>query len=323
MGRSSFYKDKRVIVTGANGFIGSHLVERLCKLGAIVTGVDLEDYRMIDLKRYNNFDYVVGDVRNYDLNRLIFRHQDIVFHLAYVVGGRGFIEWHQSRCGENFIINHNVFKACVDAGVDRVFYASSACVYPNHLQDQYDSPYLLKEEDALLTSPSNYDTIYGWSKLTGELELRAFYKEYGLKSSIARFVTVYGPREDLSHAIPALMNRAIRREDPYIVWGSGEQDRDFTYVSDIIDGILLLTEKVTDATPVNLGTGVKTKIRDLVEMILRITKHKPSKIVYDTSKPEGVKSRGLDISKARELGYEPKVSLYQGLVKLYNWFTRK
>ena len=320
----SFYKDKRVLITGGLGFIGSHLAEKLVDLGANVTIVDNlstgseENIRTIR----NKIVLINGDLTNFESCMRATQNQEIVFHLAAPVGGRGYIEEHPGECSRAFAINENLFRACLLNNVERIHFASSACVYPVNLQNEYGSKYLLKEEDADLTCPKECDTLYGWAKLTGEMQLKAYYQEYGLKSSIARYVTVYGPRENESHAIIALLLRAIRREDPYIIWGTGLQDRDFTFVTDIVEGSLLITEKVTNAEAYNLGTGEKYTINEVVEKIFNIVGWRPKRKKYLSNLPEGVKSRGLDISKSRSLGWYPKISLEQGIKITYEYLKK-
>jgi UDP-glucose 4-epimerase len=136
-------------------------------------------------------------------------------------------------------------------------------------------------------------------------------------------VTAYGERENDTHAVIALIKRAVEKRDPYVVWGSGEQDRDFTYVSDIVDGTLLATEKITDGTPINIGTSVRYKIKDVAFRILKLTDHHPKQVVFDTSKPTGVVSRALDNSRAKKLlGWSPRVSLDEGLEKTISWYRK-
>jgi UDP-glucose 4-epimerase len=206
-----------------------------------------------------------------------------------------------------------------------VVFASSACVYPPKLQSSVGSDYLLREEDANPFELREYlssDGEYGWAKLMGETQLIAFIKQYGLKGCSLRFVTAYGPRENDTHAIIALIKKAVEKRDPYVVWGTGEQDRDFTYVSDIVEGTLLAGEKVTDGTALNLGTSFRYRIKDVASKILGITGHKPSRIIFDSSKPSGVVSRALDISKSKQsLGWEPKVNLEEGLRKTISWYV--
>jgi UDP-glucose 4-epimerase len=239
--------------------------------------------------------------------------------MAAVFGGREFVDTRQADCCAGFGINHNVFSEAFSAGVDRIHFASSACVYPPRLQE--DSKYLLKEDDAYKFGEA--DNSYGWVKLMGEMELKCYHEQYRLKCSTCRYLTVYGQGEyDESHSIPALMAKAIRRMDPYVIWGSGEQERGFTYVRDIVDGSILACEKIVDATPLNLGRSNRYKIKDVARLILEISGHKPSKVMFDSEKPEGPFSRALDISRAKKLlGWTPKVDLPAGLEKTYQWMS--
>jgi UDP-glucose 4-epimerase len=338
---TGFWKDKNVLVTGGAGFIGSHLVDKLLEIGANVTIADnlskgslnniFEVWNKHGLKFSKKIDgnkihadghtFIKCDLEDRSQVREVVNNQDIVIHLAATIGGRGYIDTHPAECCQNFAINHNVFSEAYKAGVERVHYSSTACVYPIDLQSKYDSSYLLKEEDAFKHGWANCDGEYGWSKFMGEIELQAFHKEYGLKCSITRYVTAYGERENDTHAIIALIRKAVERNDPYVVWGTGEQDRDFTYVSDIVEATLLATEKITDGTPINVGTSIRYKIKDVVNKILEFTGHKPSRIIFDESKPTGVASRALDISRAKQLlGWSPKVSLEEGLKRTIKWY---
>jgi UDP-glucose 4-epimerase len=341
---SGWWKDRRVVVTGGCGFIGSHLVDRLVGLGASVTVLDnlskgsLENLFEVWRKHGLNFsselknnrtrtedqEFVLCDLEDMTQVRRVFREDsyDVVFHLAAVIGGRGYIDTHPAECCRNFAINHNLFEEASAGGAERIHYSSTACIYPVDLQSQYGSDYLLKEEDAFKGGWASCDKEYGWAKFMGEVELSALQRQFGVKCSISRYVTAYGPREDDTHAIIALIRRAVERSDPYIVWGSGEQDRDFTYASDIVDGTLLGAEKVTDATPVNLGTSKRYKIKDVALKVLETVGHEPRHVVFDKSKPEGVRSRALDITRARELlGWKPKVSLEKGISETVEWFV--
>jgi len=328
----SFWEDRRVLVTGGASFIGSHLVDKLAELGVQITVVDnLSSGRIENLKealRTGRVKLVKKDlewVPRYEGIK-IFKDHSIVFHLAAIHGGRGFIHTHPADVCSNLVIDHKVLELSLLTDVEKVVYASSACVYPPKLQKEIGSKRLLSEQDSDPWKINDYlsaDEEYGWCKLMGEVQLIAFYKQYGLKGVPLRFVTVYGPRENETHAIIALIYKAYERMDPYVVWGSGEQERDFTYVSDIVDGMLLAAEKIDKPIPINLGTGIKYKIKDVVEMIFKIMNWRPRKIIYDTSKPVGVLSRGLDITRARELlDYEPKVTLEEGLRRTIEWYIR-
>jgi nucleoside-diphosphate-sugar epimerase len=330
-------------VTGGAGFIGSHLVDRLIDLGAVVTIADnfskgslsnvfevwknnqLSFDRQFNSQRIHAGDHTLVRCDLTDKHHVkdIVSDQEVLIHLAATIGGRGYIDTHPADCCQTFAINHNVFEAALHAGVDRVHYASTACVYPMSLQSEYDSTYLLREEDALKDGWAGCDREYGWAKFMGEMELQAFHKQYGLKCSISRYVTAYGERENDTHAIIALIRKAVEERDPYVVWGNGEQDRDFTYVSDIVDGTLLGTERITDGTPINLGTSIRYKIKDVAFKILKLTDHNPKQMVFDTSKPTGVISRALDNSRANQLlGWRPKVGLDEGLERTISWYRK-
>ena len=324
-----FYEGKNVLVTGGASFIGSHLVDKLVELGANVTVVDnLSSGKIENLaKSWDKIKFIKEDLEYIRLDDLvrIFKGHEVVFHLAAVHGGRGYIHTHPADVCSNFAIDHHVYEASYLAGADRVIFASSACVYPPKLQSQVGSDYKLKEDDTNPFKLEDYlsaDIEYGWAKLMGEVQLIAFIKQYGLKGCSVRFVTAYGPRENETHAIIALIYKAFERMDPYVIWGTGEQDRDFTYVEDIVEGTLLAGEKVTDGTPINLGTGRRYKIKEVAEKIFEIMNWRPKKIVFDTSKPVGVVSRALDITRAKQLlGWEPRFTLEEGLKRTIEWYV--
>lgn len=329
-GEISLWSDTPCLVTGGASFIGSHLVDRLVELEAQVTVVDNFSSGKIENLQQNldRIRLVNLDLEWANLSELVkvFNGHEIVFHLAATHGGRGYIHTHPADVCSNFAIDHHVYEASLKAGVERVIFASSACVYPPKLQAKVGSDNLLSEDKSnafKLDEPLSADIEYGWAKLMGEVQLIAFIKQYGLKGCSLRFVTAYGPRENETHAIIALIYKAFEKIDPYVIWGSGEQERDFTYVSDIVDGVILAAERVTDGTPINLGTGKRYKVMDVAEKIFKIMNWKPKRIIYDTSKPVGVMSRALDISRARELlGWKPKVSLEEGLKRTIEWYVR-
>ncbi len=335
----SFYTNKRVFVTGGAGFIGSALTNKLIDLGAIVTiGDNLSSGSLVNVKRVwtrqdlsykktstglltnTKHSFVHIDFQDFSQTKNVLKNQEIVFHLAANIGGRGYIATHLADCCEGFSVNQNVMKASHEVGVDRVIFASSACVYPIDLQKSYASKYLLKESDALQKGWGNADETYGWAKLMGEEMLRAYHTQYGLKGASTRYVTAYGPWENDTHAIIALIKRAVEHQDPYTIWGSGKQDRDFTFVEDIVSGTLLVGEKVTDGSAINLGTGKRYTMLELTQLIFNILNWHPNKIVFDRSKPEGVKTRALSNAHAKKLGWKPTHTLQQGLEKTISWY---
>ena len=337
-----FYSNKKVFICGGAGFIGSHLLDELIKQDAKITvGDNLSSGSLNNIFRiwkkhnvpyrktgwgYHAADghrFILVDFQKFDETAKAINNHEVVFHLASNFGGRGYINTHPADCCENFSINQNVIKAAHLVGTDRIQFASTACIYPFDLQKNYNSTYLLKEEDGMRNNWANADQEYGWAKLMGELTLQAYHRQYGLKGSITRYVTAYGPWENDTHAIIALIRRAINKEDPYIIWGSGKQDRDFTYVDDIVSGTLAACEKITNADAVNLGTTKRYKMTQVADVIFEIVGWKPKKITFDQSKPEGVKTRALAIKKAKRLlNWTPQCSLRQGLQKTIDWFIK-
>tara|TARA_B100000953_G_C18006896_1_gene416825 strand:- start:143 stop:1192 length:1050 start_codon:yes stop_codon:yes gene_type:complete len=324
----NFWDDTRILVTGGASFIGSHLVDKLVTLGSNVTVIDdlssgkkenlSQSWDKIQFKK-NDLEYITKS----ELNNL-FKDQEIVFHLAAIHGGRGFITTHPADVSSNFSIDHHVFEACMNSNVKNLVFASTACVYPTELQNEIGSDYKLKEEDSDPLKLDGYmsaDIEYGWGKLMSEMQLHAFRKQYGLKGCPVRFVTAYGPRENKTHAIIALIYKAIEKMEPFEIWGNGEQERDFTYVEDIVEGSILAGEKIFDGTPINLGTGTRYRIKEVVEMICKILNWRPDNFKFDTSKPVGALSRALDNSTAKKLlGWEPRFTLKDGLEKTIEWY---
>ena len=325
------WKDCPVLVTGGASFISSHLIDKLVEFGASVTVVDdLSNGKKENLvNSWDKIKFIHQDLEYISKKEItdIFTGNEIVFHFAADHGGRGYIDTHPADVCSNFAIDHHVFEACSNTNVEKVIFSSSACVYPTELQNKIGSDYKLKEDDS---DPENLDGFlsadveYGWAKLMSEVQMKSFYKQYGLKGCPVRFVTAYGPREDETHAIIALIYKAIEKMDPYEIWGDGNQERDFTYVEDIVSGSILAAEKISDMTPVNLGTGQRYKIIDVVKMICKILNWMPSSFNFDTSKPSGALSRSLDNTRAKELlGWEPKFSLKEGLEKTVKWYIEQ
>ena len=327
---------KKVVVTGGAGFIGSNMVNRLLELGANVVVVDKlqlasgslawkrKVLRLEEIFRSNGINEIPLEICDLEVDKqrfqIIAQSADVVFHLSAVFGGREFVNTRQADCSKMLAIDHNVIDAAHEAGVERFHYSSSACVYPDSLQK--NPKYLLSEDDILSTGDGweSSDNLYGFAKLMGELQCIVYNREKGMQTSACRYLTVYGMGEfDTSHAISALIEKALDRMDPYVIWGSGNQERGFTYVDDIVSGSVLACEKILDGTPVNLGWDKRYKIREVGEMILEITHHNP-KVVFDKTKPEGPFSRALDISRAKRLlEWEPKVDLREGLQRTIEW----
>jgi len=314
-------KNKRILITGAS-FIGFHLIKKLIDLDVFrIRVVNLTDKNKKNLiKNFKEIEFYSRDLRNINEAKRSVKGMDIVFHLAADHGGRGYVALRQSNTATNFILDGSVFKACLNEGVEKVFYASSGCVYPNYLQKDKNKKIYLKETDVKL--PYDADNLYGWAKLMGELTLNQYYKDYGLKSTIGRFFTVYGPYAKESHAVMATIAKAFIEQDPFEIWGDGKQIRNWTYVEDIVDGIIKLVEKVDDATSVNLGTDERIKVIDMANLVFKYTDFYPKKIKF-LPMPTGPINRVADISLAKKLlNWQPKYDFKTGLKKTIEWYFR-
>ena len=243
---------------------------------------------------------------------------DIVVHFAGDHGGRGYIDLHQAGPASNFLVDGVVFWEALREGVEKVVFASSGCVYPNYLQNNHSKKVFLTEE--MVKPPHDADNIYGWAKLMGELTLKAYHDEYGFKTASCRFFTVYGPRGKEDHAVIAMIAKAFVGQNPYEVWGNGKQVRNWTYVSDIVDGVILAAEKLDDGTAINLGTMERIRVIDAVKEVLRYTGHK-AQIKLLPHMPTGPMNRVADNSLAKKLlGWTPKVKFMDGLRGTIDWY---
>lgn len=315
------WQNKRVLVTGGASFIGSHLVDALMERGAGVRVIDnlssgkRENLQFSDGER---FEYIRDDLLRPGVAEVAAQGMDVVFHLAADHGGRGYVDLHQAACATNLTLDGLMFRACREANVEKVVYASSGCVYPNHLQDDPNEILYLTED--LVEPPYDADNMYGWAKLMGELTLRAYHEDWGLKSASCRYFTVYGERGHENHAVIAMIARAFVGQDPFIVWGTGEQIRNWTHVHDIVQGTILAAERIDDATAVNLGTTERTKVKDAVQEVLRFTGHE-AELELRPEMPTGPLNRVADNSLAKKLmDWEPQMKFVDGLHKTIEWY---
>ena len=317
------WKGKRVLVTGGASFIGSHLTDALVELGAQVRVVDnLSSGKLENIKGHideRRIEFVKADLLEPGVAQRAVERVRIVFHLAADHGGRGYVDLHQAACATNLALDGMLSHACYMAGVEKVVYASSGCVYPNFLQTDVNEVLYLTEDK--VGPPYDADNMYGWAKLMGEMTLRACYRDWGMKSASCRYFTVYGPRGHENHAVIAMIARSFIDQNPFVVWGTGEQIRNWTHVSDIVRGTILAAEKIDDGTAINLGTTERTRVIDAVQEVLRYTGKEHLKIELHPEMPTGPMNRVADNSLAKRLlDWEPQVKFMDGLRATIDWY---
>jgi nucleoside-diphosphate-sugar epimerase len=315
-------KDKLVVVTGAGGFIGGHLVSQFRARG-------YKAMRAVDIKKPEDWYQRFPDVENLslDLNHrenceIAARGAHSIYNLAANMGGMGFIENHKALCMLSVLINTHMLQAAVKHGVPRYFYSSSACVYNGDKQKTFEAP-SLKEEDAYPAMPEDG---YGWEKLFSERMCRHFREDFGLRTRMARFHNVYGPwgtwyggREKAPAAIcRKVIEAKLKNKHEIEIWGSGEQTRSFMYIDDCLKGIGMIMESdILEA--INLGSSEAVTVNRLVDLIEEIAGIK-LKRNYDLSAPKGVNGRNSDNARIQQLlRWEPNTSLRDGLETTYRW----
>ena len=313
---------ERVLVTGGASFIGSHLVEDLVSAGARVrVADDLSSGERENLATVeDDIELRVGNLKRMGFAEDATAGVDTVFHLAADHGGRGYISNYPANCATNMALDNVVYEAAVANDVDRICFASSACTYPTDIQQERQR---LREEMVSFDERGGAyaDEVYGWAKLMGERSLQAYEEQYDIDASIVRIFTAYGPRENETHAIIALIAKAYAGQDPYRVWGDGEQTRNFTYVEDITGALRLAAENVTDATPVNAGISDYISINQVAGAVFDRLGWEPDEVEYLTDKPVGVRHRAADTTRAEELlGWEPRHTLQDGIDRTVDWY---
>lgn len=310
---------RRVLVTGAGGFIGHHLVTRLKREGYWVRGVDIKypEYTDIDADEFE-----ILDLRRWDSCLQATRGVDEVYALAADMGGMGFISFHHAEIlYNNALINFHTLEAARVNGVRKYLYTSSACIYPEYLQDRADvTP--LKEEDAYPAQPQD---AYGWEKLIAERLIHHYEQDYGMETRTVRFHNIFGPygtwdggREKAPAALCRKIARAKLSGNPDVeIWGDGEQTRSFCYIDDCVEGLYRLMQS-DYSEPLNLGQDRMVSINELADIIADVAEIPIEKRHVDG--PQGVRGRNSDNNRLREvLGWEPQISLEDGLKRTYDW----
>ena len=309
---NSFWRNEKILVTGGAGFLGKHLVNKLIQQG---------------IKKQNIF---VPHFEDYDLRRMedcqkVIKGMDIIIHLAGIVGGIGFNREHPGKAFyDNAAMALNLLEASRLERIKKFIGIGSVCAYPKITLVPF------KEENLWNGYPEETNAPYGLAKKFKLVQSQAYRAEYGLNAIHLLMLNLYGPGDNFdpktSHVIPALIKKvadAKKEGENFIeVWGTGKATRDFLYVEDAAEGIVLATEKYEKPDPVNLGSGMEISIKDLAELICKLMDFK-GKIRWDTSKPDGQPRRCLDVSKAeREFGFRAKTSFEEGLKKTIDWYCQ-
>src|SRR5882724_5303830 len=311
------WKQKRVLVTGGASFISSHLIDLLVEKGTRHIRVvdDLSSGHLANIQPHLDsgvVEMLEADLLTPGVPQRAVEGMQVVFHLAAIHGGRGFVDLHQAACAQNLALDGMLIKAAHEAKVEKFVFASSGCVYPNYLQGD------VTEE--MVGPPYEADNLYGWAKLMTEMTLAAYYRDLGFKSASCRFFTVYGERGVENHAVIAMIARAFVRQDPFEVWGDGTQIRNWTYVGDIVRGMVLAAETIDDGTAINLGTEERTRVIDAVREVLRYTGHS-AEIKFLPHMPTGPLNRVASNRLAKELlGWEPRMRFMDGLHTTIDWY---
>ncbi len=314
----SFWTDKRVLVTGGAGFLGSFVVEKLRERAC----------KNIFIPRSKDYNLVQMDAvkRLYQESR-----PDVVIHLAARVGGIGANRANPGRFFyDNLMMGVQMTEVGRQAGIEKFVAVGTVCAYPKF------TPVPFKEEDFWNGYPEETNAPYGLAKKMLLVQAQAYRQQYGFNAIYLLPINLYGPGDNFdsesSHVIPALIKKCVDAmslspdsdlQPPTItVWGTGTPTREFLYVEDCAEGILLATERYNKPDPVNLGTGVEISIRDLVKLIAKLTGYK-GEIIWDTSKPDGQPRRMLDISRAeKEFGFRAKTDFEEGLKKTIEWYKK-
>ncbi|MGD0915970.1 MAG: GDP-L-fucose synthase [Thermodesulfobacteriota bacterium] len=309
----NFWQNRRMLVTGGAGFLGSFVVEKLKSRGCKDVFIPRsKDYDLVDMEAV----------------RRLYRDAkpDVVIHLAAIVGGIGANRANPGKFFyDNLMMGAQMMEEGRQVGLEKFVAIGTICAYPKF------TPTPFKEDDLWNGYPEETNAPYGLAKKMLLVQAQAYRQQYGFNAIYLLPVNLYGPRDNFnpasSHVIPAIVKKcfdAIRNgENELVIWGTGKATREFLYVEDCAEGILLATENYNGSNPVNLGAGFEISIRDLAGMITRLIGYK-GKIVWDTSKPDGQPRRMLDTSKAEDyFGFKAKTSFEEGLKKTVRWYKEK
>jgi UDP-glucose 4-epimerase len=316
---SNYWSGKSVALLGGASLIGSHLARKLIELGvrSLKVADDLSAGKMENVPL--GAELWMKDLRNYDNAYEAVEYADIVFHLAAQHGGRGYVATHDVELYDNLALDTTIFRACADAGVEKVIFSSSACAYPIDLQTNSDDVVFLSEDLIDYKNMRQADGAYGTEKLVGEQILDAYIEKGHFKGCSTRSFTVYGPLMGESHAIAALIAKTYIKQTPFEIWGTGDAIRNWTFVEDNVAGALLAAEHL-DRGAINIGIEERLTPKDAAMEIWKCMSWSPSEVEFRPDKPVGPLNRVADATKLKSLGWEPQYTFRQGLEKTIEWY---
>lgn len=308
---TNYWKDKKILLTGGAGFLGSYIVNNLVEKRCVpINNIVIPRKETFDLRILSNCKKLVADV-------------DIVIHAAATVGGIGFNQKYPGTIFfDNIMMGVNLIEAARQAEVKKFVQIGTVCSYPKYV------PLPFKEDNLWNGYPEETNAPYGIAKKSLIVMASAYQQQYGMNIISLLPVNLYGPGDslnpELSHVIPSLIRKLVEAKEnnapEVVVWGTGNASREFLYIADAAEGIVLATEKYNNPDPVNLGSGKEVVIKELVNLVANLIGYN-GKIVWDNSKPDGQPRRSLDVSRARiKFGFEAKTEFVEGLKKTIEWY---
>ena len=307
----NYFKNKKILLTGGAGFLGRRVADRLVRAGVLKKNITIPRSKDYDLRLLSNCEKLTAE-------------QDIVIHCAAIVGGIGYNKEHPAKAFyDNISMGVNLMEASHRAGVKKFIMIGSVCEYPKF------TPVPFKEEDLWLGYPEETNAPYGIAKKAVLVQGQAYRQEYGFNSIHLLLENLYGPGDNFdpasSHVVAALVRKIVeakKNNKPLQAWGTGKATREFLYVDDAAEAIVLATAKYNKPEPINTGSGQEISIKELLGLISKVADYK-NKIIWDKEKPDGQPRRAIDISKAKkEFGFTAKIKLKNGLKETLNWYLK-
>tara|TARA_Y100000768_G_C23988659_1_gene690620 strand:+ start:3710 stop:4666 length:957 start_codon:yes stop_codon:yes gene_type:complete len=312
-----FFKNKKILITGGSGFVGTNLLKRLSKYDCQLKATIHKSEPQIKNKKIQ---YIKTDLTSSENCQKITKDIDLIFMCAANTSGAAVIQNNPlAHLTPNILMNLSLLESAYINNVTKVLFISSNTVYPV-------TDYPVKEDDVTNDFYHKY-FIVAWMKRFTEIVSEMYSKKIknGMSVVVVRPANLYGSYDDFewetSHVIPALIRKVIERHDPIEVWGDGNELKEFLYIDDFIDGLLLAMEKISSSDPINLSMNEPITVREIIDTLVRLDNYENAKIIYDTSKPTMIPKRLIDNTLAKKMiGFEPKINIKEGLMKTINWY---